>query len=95
MTTFDCIEDLIKDTSQTIMHLENITGENIDNYSYPEGISDFYNAKTSQVLKNQGVSFCPTADFGINEKLIFPNYNAKRILVGFEKITFPFQFLKK
>tara|TARA_Y100001935_G_C17306388_1_gene512554 strand:+ start:1022 stop:1933 length:912 start_codon:yes stop_codon:yes gene_type:complete len=95
MTTFDCIEDLIKDTSQTIMHLENITGENIDNYSYPEGISDFYSARTSQVLKNQGVSFCPTADFGINEKLIFPNYNAKRILVGFEKITFPFQFLKK
>ena len=92
MTTFDCTEDLIKDTFQTIKHLEHITGEKIDNYSYPEGISDFYSKKTSQILKNHDVSFCPTADFGINKKLIFPNYNAKRILVGFENITFPFQF---
>ena len=92
MTTFDSKDDLINDTSKTIKHLEHITEKKIDNYSYPEGISIFYSSMTSEVLKNFDVSFCPTAEYGINGKLIFPNYNAKRILVGFEKILFPFKF---
>ena len=91
VTTFDSKEEIIDDTQKTISSLHLLTKKKIIHYSFPEGTKDFYNKNSIEVLKQKGIIFCPTADFGINKKLIFPNFTAQRILVGFENIEFPFQ----
>tara|TARA_Y100000768_G_C23950557_1_gene669959 strand:- start:135 stop:1034 length:900 start_codon:yes stop_codon:yes gene_type:complete len=90
MTTFDNYKDLFNDTKKTIETLEDITNSKIDNYSFPEGTDDFFDNKCIDILKKFNISFCPTAIEGINNRITLPNYNSFRIMVGFEKIKFPF-----
>ena len=78
------------DTKKTIETLEDITNSKIDNYSFPEGTDDFFDNKCIDILKKFNISFCPTAIEGINNRITLPNYNSFRIMVGFEKIKFPF-----
>jgi peptidoglycan/xylan/chitin deacetylase (PgdA/CDA1 family) len=62
---------------------------NVMHFSYPEGLENHFNYTIINYLKGKGILVCPSAINGVN----FKNENLfklKRIMVGMNKIQFPF-----
>lgn len=64
--------------------------QKINHFSYPEGLINHFNENIIKFLKKNGITICPTAINGVN----LENQNLfrlKRIMVGMNKINFPFK----
>ena len=74
-----CLETLSKQLQRTV-----------DSFSYPEGQEEHYNKEVISVLKNNGVTICPSAIDGIVDGSD-DNFNLKRMMIGFWDRKFPFK----
>lgn len=73
-------EDLQFEVYSSIQYLKDWTGQKIDHYSYPEGLTHCYSEEIITCLKEHGVKCSPTAIGGTNDKKT-DLFNLKRITV--------------
>jgi peptidoglycan/xylan/chitin deacetylase (PgdA/CDA1 family) len=83
-------KDLMKKEIKTCIDLlSKKLKKKINHFSYPEGLGNHFNENIINFLKKSGITTCPTAINGVN----FSNqdlFRLKRIMVGMNKISFPF-----
>lgn len=82
-------ERMFNEIDKCISILKNKLKKNIMHFSYPEGLKNHFNYTIINYLKDKGILVCPSAINGVN----FKNENLfklKRIMVGMNKIQFPF-----
>ena len=80
---------MFNEIDKCISILKNKLKKNIMHFSYPEGLENHFNYTIINYLKDKGILVCPSAINGVN----FKNENLfklKRIMVGMNKIQFPF-----
>jgi len=82
-------EELEYEVKSCLAALHDATGRTIDLFSYPEGQPEHFNDRVIKVLKEAGVTICPTAIAGVNVGKCDP-FHLKRIMVGFMGEPFPF-----
>ena len=84
-------EDLMKKEINTCIKLLSAKlKKKINHFSYPEGLNHHFNEKVIKFLKNKGITTCPTAINGVNI-LNQDLFRLKRIMIGMNKIKFPFK----
>tara|TARA_B100000575_G_C23123300_1_gene650373 strand:+ start:1047 stop:1973 length:927 start_codon:yes stop_codon:yes gene_type:complete len=82
-------EDMKFEIEESLRLIYKNLGKKTIHYSYPEGQQAHFNNEVISLLKENGIVCCPTAIEGYNtydEDL----FNLRRVMVGFEKISFPY-----
>ena len=57
-----------KEIYNSINTIKKNAGIKIKHYSYPEGLKHTFGKREIKLLKNKGITICPTAEFGFNKK---------------------------
>tara|TARA_B110000114_G_C14984800_1_gene354046 strand:+ start:17 stop:928 length:912 start_codon:yes stop_codon:yes gene_type:complete len=70
-----------KEIYNSINAIEKKTKIKVKHYSYPEGLKHTFGKREIKLLKNRGISICPSAEFGFNNKYT-DLFNLKRIFVN-------------
>ncbi len=84
------MKELDNNITKTIAIIKNKTGVNIEHFSYPEGK---FNNNVIKYLKKNNIKSAPIAT-GLKNTHNTDLYKIKRVMVGFEKIKFPFSSFK-
>jgi len=59
--------ELEREVETSLKLLRNVNGEQLNHYSYPEGLKHCYSETVIDTLKRHGIRCCPTAEHGCNE----------------------------
>jgi peptidoglycan/xylan/chitin deacetylase (PgdA/CDA1 family) len=70
-----------KEIYNSINTIKKHTKIKIKHYSYPEGLKHTYGKREIKLLKNKGITICPSAEFGLNNKNA-DLFNLKRVFVN-------------
>jgi len=70
-----------KEIYNSIKAIEKKTKIKVKHYSYPEGLKNTFGKREIKLLKNRGISICPSSEFGFNNKYTDLFY-LKRIFVN-------------
>ena len=83
-------DELNYEVKHCLETLSNQLQRTVDSFSYPEGQEEHYNKEVISVLKNNGVTICPSAIDGVVDGSD-DNFNLKRMMIGFWDRKFPFK----
>ena len=84
------MKELDHNIIKTIEIIKNKTGVNVEHFSYPEGK---FNNNVIKYLKKHSIKSAPIAT-GFKNTHNTNLYKIKRVMVGFEKMKFPFSSFK-
>ena len=79
--SFLCDREAKKEIYNSINAIKKNTKIKIKHYSYPEGLKHTFGKREIKLLKNKGITICPSAEFGFNNKNA-DLFNLKRIFVN-------------
>lgn len=79
--SFLCDREAKKEIYNSINAIKKNTKIKIKHYSYPEGLKHTFGKREMKLLKNKGITICPSAEFGFNNKNA-DLFNLKRIFVN-------------
>jgi peptidoglycan/xylan/chitin deacetylase (PgdA/CDA1 family) len=59
-------DELEREVETSLKLLRNVSGKQLNHYSYPEGLKYCYSDAVIHTLKRHGIRCCPTAEHGLN-----------------------------